>query len=61
MQLKIARSQEYRRRAHECRRLAQMASHEDLRVRYLDLARIYDLLAAQSDALQTLGETFAWK
>ena len=49
MQQKLLGSQKYRQLAHECRHLAQITGNCGWKERYLQLAKIYDKLAEETE------------
>jgi hypothetical protein len=49
------RSKKYRDRAEECRRLAKMATDDELKASYQALAKSYDTLAKEADDLSNRG------
>jgi hypothetical protein len=51
----LRQSQTYRERARECRHLAEIASRECWKLRYLQLAKVYDTLADQAEAKEKRG------
>jgi hypothetical protein len=54
MQWEVRRSKKYRDRAEECRRLAEIATDDDLKASYQALAKSYDTLANQTEALELI-------
>jgi hypothetical protein len=49
------RSKKYRYRAEECRRLAKMATDDELKASYQALAKSYDTLAKEADDVEQSG------
>jgi hypothetical protein len=51
----LRQSQRYRERARECRHLAEIVSRENWKLRYLQLAKVYDTLADQAEFKERRG------
>jgi hypothetical protein len=55
MRWEARRSKKYRDRAEECRRLAKMATDDELKASYQALAKSYDTLAKEADDVAQSG------